>query len=261
MLIPAQVADALLFSLFAYWLYVQVAKLWTVPSSNNTTIVYGKQQQQQETTTTTSQQEHSSAARFDIFVGVDKFKFSAAHFIAYDGFRERLHGHNYSISVRIRGTNMLGSDGYVVDFGEVKAAVHTLCKRMNEHFIFPQNSSVLVSSAANTKESTSFRFTCKVDGSSFSLPMKDVLCLPIEHSSAEELAEYVWFTLVTEFFKPESLLSRGVLEMEIGVGEAPNQIAYFVCAIARAVNKTSFEEFKSPRRVGKPEPCLVPWSE
>jgi 6-pyruvoyl-tetrahydropterin synthase len=30
-------------------------------------------------------------------------KFSCAHFIAYDGFRERLHGHNYNLTLRLIG--------------------------------------------------------------------------------------------------------------------------------------------------------------
>ena len=32
----------------------------------------------------------------------EKFKFNAAHFIAYKGFREMLHGHNYKVGVKIK---------------------------------------------------------------------------------------------------------------------------------------------------------------
>lgn len=45
----------------------------------------------------------SSPELFEIFIAKEDFKFSSSHFVAYDGFRERLHGHNYSCSVRIRG--------------------------------------------------------------------------------------------------------------------------------------------------------------
>ena len=38
--------------------------------------------------------------------------------MAYPGFREPLHGHNYQIGVRVEGK--LGFNGYVLDFGLIK---------------------------------------------------------------------------------------------------------------------------------------------
>ena len=38
---------------------------------------------------------------FRVHVTKDYLKFNAAHFIAYKGFREALHGHNYRVSVDI----------------------------------------------------------------------------------------------------------------------------------------------------------------
>lgn len=45
---------------------------------------------------------------------------------AVQGGRERLHGHNYQVSVWLRG--VVGDDGYVVDFGELKKVIRALCK-------------------------------------------------------------------------------------------------------------------------------------
>lgn len=45
-------------------------------------------------------------------------KFTAAHFIAYRGYREKLHGHNYTVSLCIEG--QVNDDGYVFDFTELK---------------------------------------------------------------------------------------------------------------------------------------------
>jgi 6-pyruvoyltetrahydropterin/6-carboxytetrahydropterin synthase len=50
-------------------------------------------------------------------VSTPELKFNCAHFIAFLGFRERLHGHNYTMSVRVSGE--IGDDGYVIDFGYV----------------------------------------------------------------------------------------------------------------------------------------------
>lgn len=36
-------------------------------------------------------------------MGKEDFKFSSSHFVAFDGFRERLHGHNYTCAVRLKG--------------------------------------------------------------------------------------------------------------------------------------------------------------
>ncbi|RHZ22112.1 hypothetical protein DYB26_005474, partial [Aphanomyces astaci] len=76
---------------------------------------------------------------YRVFVSKDYMKFNAAHFIAFkvhellamvvvgdrcvcvwlQGFRERLHGHNYRMSVTITG-DRIGHDGYLVDFGDIK---------------------------------------------------------------------------------------------------------------------------------------------
>jgi 6-pyruvoyl tetrahydropterin synthase len=45
----------------------------------------------------------TGGAEFEVFVGKEDFKFSAAHFVAFNGFRERLHGHNYQVAVRLKG--------------------------------------------------------------------------------------------------------------------------------------------------------------
>ena len=45
----------------------------------------------------------SSPGMFEVFVGKEDFKFSSSHFVAFDGFRERLHGHNYTCTVRLKG--------------------------------------------------------------------------------------------------------------------------------------------------------------
>jgi len=68
-------------------------------------------------------------SHYRVQVFKDYLKFSAAHFIAYKGFREPLHGHNYQVSVRVDGG--LGADGYVLDFGLVKQAVKRVCDRLD----------------------------------------------------------------------------------------------------------------------------------
>jgi 6-pyruvoyl-tetrahydropterin synthase len=79
---------------------------------------------------------------FEVFVSKEDFKFNASHFVAYRNYRERIHGHNYKVSVRLIGER-IQEDGYLLDFGDVKRAVRKLCKEMNEHFICPMLSDVI----------------------------------------------------------------------------------------------------------------------
>ena len=152
---------------------------------------------------------------YEVFVSKDYFKFNAAHFMAYPGFRERLHGHNYRIAVRIEGP--LGDDGYVVDFGDIKKAAREICEEMNERTLVPENSDCMTI----TRSDEQIEIVCE-DGSRFSFPIADCALLPITHSSAEELAAYVCQELVGRL---EALRSRGVTVVEVAVAEAPLQEA------------------------------------
>src|ERR1700751_6122440 len=81
------------------------------------------------------------ASQFSIHVAKENLKFSAAHFIAYPGFREALHGHNYQVGVRVEGD--LTGTGYVVDFGLIKKLTKEIVDRIDEHTIVPAKSDCL----------------------------------------------------------------------------------------------------------------------
>jgi dihydroneopterin triphosphate aldolase (PTPS-III) / 6-pyruvoyltetrahydropterin synthase len=154
--------------------------------------------------------------RYQVHVFKDYLKFSAAHFIAYKGFREPLHGHNYQVSVRVEGG--LGADGYVLDFGLVKQATRRICERLDERVLLPAQSDCLRFERGDSQIGVVYE-----DGSRFSFPEADVVLLPIVHSSAEELAGYVLERLRVEL---PDLKARGVRWLEVGVAEAPGQIAF-----------------------------------
>ena len=160
---------------------------------------------------------------FEVFVTKDTFKFNAAHFVAFAGFRERLHGHNYRVSVRLLGERKIGADGYVIDFGNVKAVCKAVCKRLNEHFICPIHSDVLkITENANDK---SVRIECE-DGTFFVFPVKDCAMLPLVHATAEELSIYLWAELL-KGLNADYLIKRGIHTMEVIVAETPGQEATF----------------------------------
>jgi 6-pyruvoyltetrahydropterin/6-carboxytetrahydropterin synthase len=120
---------------------------------------------------------------FRVDVTKDYLKFSAAHFIAYPGFRERLHGHNYRVAIALDG--QLGPQGYVVDFGVVKRIARRLCERLDERLLIPEQSDCL--EIRTEGDAVHVRY----EQDAFRFPLADVLLLPIVHTSVEELAQYL----------------------------------------------------------------------
>jgi 6-pyruvoyltetrahydropterin/6-carboxytetrahydropterin synthase len=155
--------------------------------------------------------------RYSVVVSKDYLKFAAAHFIAYPGFREPLHGHNYQVSVRVEAD--LGPDGYVLDFGLVKRLAHGLCEELDERVILPEASDCLtITRGTDGVEVTT------AEGDRFRFPLSDVCLLPIGHSSAEELAAYLLARLRAALRAEAG--GRGLVGLEVGVAEAPGQVAY-----------------------------------
>jgi 6-pyruvoyltetrahydropterin/6-carboxytetrahydropterin synthase len=155
--------------------------------------------------------------RYSVVVSKDYLKFAAAHFIAYPGFREPLHGHNYHVSVRVDAE--LGPDGYVLDFGVVKRVAKELCAELDERVLVPERSDCLVlARLADAVEVTTER------GDRFRFPAADVALLPLAHTSAEELAAYLVARMRERLGREAH--GRGLAALEVGVAEAPGQVAY-----------------------------------
>ena len=158
-----------------------------------------------------------ASPRYSVVVSKDYLKFAAAHFMAYPGFREALHGHNYQVSVRVEGA--LGPDGYVLDFGLVKRVAKALCDELDERFVVPSRSDCLrVTVGPDSVE------VVTEEGDRFVVPAKDCAVLPIVHSSAEELAAHLLGRL-RDALRAE-VGGRGLAAIEVGVAEAPGQAAY-----------------------------------
>lgn len=80
---------------------------------------------------------------FEVRVEAD---FAAAHFLKdYNGKCENLHGHNYKVYAHVRGSK-LNEGGMLMDFSLLKAALRSVCKKidhtnLNDLEIFRQNPS------------------------------------------------------------------------------------------------------------------------
>lgn len=152
---------------------------------------------------------------FRVHVTKDFLKFNAAHFIAYPGFREALHGHNYRVSVEVEG--QLGAQGYVLDFGIVKEVARRVCKRLDEKTLIPIHSDCL-----RVRED-GMQVVVNYESDEFRFPKSDTLFLPIVHTSAEELAQFLLGEIRREL---ETDGVRGLTAMQVGVEETPGQAAF-----------------------------------
>ena len=157
------------------------------------------------------------SASFAVQVAKENLKFSAAHFIAYPGFREPLHGHNYQVGVRVEGS--LGAMGYVLDFGLIKQQLKEIVDRLDERTIIPIQSDCL------RIERTGAQVRVFYEQDEFVFPAADVALVEIAHSSAEELARFIWNQLYSALDIQKVL--KGVISIEISVAEGPGQAAYF----------------------------------
>jgi 6-pyruvoyl tetrahydropterin synthase/QueD family protein len=69
---------------------------------------------------------------FHVRLEKERFVFSAAHFITYNGdVCEPLHGHNYHVACEVHGT--LDENQYVVDFIVVRDALQKICDSLDHH--------------------------------------------------------------------------------------------------------------------------------
>jgi 6-pyruvoyl-tetrahydropterin synthase len=162
-------------------------------------------------------------SEFAIHVAKENLKFSAAHFIAYPGFREPLHGHNYQVSVRVEGR--LASTGYVIDFGLIKKIVKSIVDGIDERTIVPVQSDCLKIDRPNDRQ-----VRVRYESDEFIFPAGDVAMLPIMHSSAEELARYIWIELVAGLKAAGAASEAEVIE--ISVAEGPGQAAIYRSPVA-----------------------------
>jgi 6-pyruvoyltetrahydropterin/6-carboxytetrahydropterin synthase len=123
--------------------------------------------------------------RWSIDIQKEYFKFSAAHFLIFpDGTAERLHGHNYRVFVELEAS--LSRFGLVLDFKRVKPVIRELVDELDEHWLLPGENALLAVRRRGDGV-TEVRFGER----HYAAPDEDVLVLPVNNISAENLAGFL----------------------------------------------------------------------
>ncbi|MGB1439553.1 MAG: 6-pyruvoyl trahydropterin synthase family protein, partial [Luminiphilus sp.] len=74
-----------------------------------------------------------------LYIDKEAHKFSAAHFTIFsEQERERLHGHNYSVSARIVAP--MGNNGFSADYNVYKRRIANLCVPLDEYMLLAGDS-------------------------------------------------------------------------------------------------------------------------
>jgi len=117
----------------------------------------------------------------------------------------------------------------VLDFSDIKREVRAVCAEMHERTLVPMRSDVVsVSEAVAERFGQEVTLLCDGGAARYVLPKADCCCLPLVHTTAEELAAHILGRLLGAL-RP-ALLQRGCREIEVAVSESPGQEA--VCSLA-----------------------------
>lgn len=144
----------------------------------------------------------------------DELGFAAAHFITMRGKCERLHGHNYRITVEVEG--ILGDDGYVVDFGVLKRHAREIARSLDHRVLLAAENPQLVFTRHNTHLNVQYGAKC------YGFPLDEVVMLPIANTTAELLATYFCRQLAERLRNEDA---AAVSSISVWVSEGPGQQA------------------------------------
>lgn len=142
-----------------------------------------------------------------------RLRFAAAHMATIGGELEPLHGHNYEVRCRVEGA--LTSDQWVIDFSQLKRVTREACERLDHRFLLQTRSSLLAVAQ------TTAGWTVRHGDREYAFPASDVIALPIENTTAELIAEWLWGQIVAALAaEGVSNLGRVAVEVEEMPGQA-----------------------------------------
>lgn len=141
--------------------------------------------------------------------------FSIAHFTVFSATsRERLHGHNVRLAVRI--TAAVDDNGLCFDYAIYKKVLKELCARYDEYTLIAKDSPHL-----KISESEDY-FNVEHNGINMPLLKTDTILLPVRNVTIEELSHY----LLHELLGDHSLVDElNIVEMVMRVSSGPDQWA------------------------------------
>lgn len=139
-------------------------------------------------------------------------KFSVAHFTIFNASeRERLHGHNFTVSAKI--TAPVDDNGLCFPYNIFKKYLKSLCKQLDEYTIIAKDSPHL----SITEQGDYYHVAFNND--QLILLKTDTLLLPVRNTTVEELAHY----LVQIMSRAPIVSEHNVQSIQLFVSSGPGQ--------------------------------------
>jgi 6-pyruvoyltetrahydropterin/6-carboxytetrahydropterin synthase len=147
---------------------------------------------------------------YQIKIFKESAHFNAAHFTIFENARERLHGHDYFLSIKIE-SQLNPKYGVCLNYSELKFFLSRITHELDEYLLLPKLSPKLL--IQKNGDNIEFYYN-KIDF--YSIPEKDVKLLPLVNISSECLLEWsyeklieIWNPLPSEIIAIELELSNG----------------------------------------------------
>lgn len=145
----------------------------------------------------------------------ENMKFSAGHFTIFSATeRENIHGHNFNVYVSM--TAEILENGMCFDYGLYKKRICDLCKEWNEIFILPSKSPYLT-----IEEDITYIYAL-FNNEKIPFLKRDVLILPIENATLEDMSQLMLDKLISE---PEELEKFKIKAITVKIFSGPGQCA------------------------------------
>ena len=138
-------------------------------------------------------------------------KFSSAHYTIFSATeRERLHGHNYFVSVRI--VAKMGNNGFSADYNVYKRRIKALCDKYDEYMLLPEFSPF------QTLETVGDEIHATFAGKVLKFPADETWVLPIANVPVAELSHLLLNELLATAQDPDMVEAE--LTVSSGSGQA-----------------------------------------
>jgi 6-pyruvoyltetrahydropterin/6-carboxytetrahydropterin synthase len=142
-------------------------------------------------------------------------RFSSAHLIPEYEKCGQLHGHTYAVHVKVSGKP--DGTGIILDFTLLKDTLRKIVSELDHKLLIPKKSNLV----SCKKENNILKLNAI--GKNYVLPLNDCILLPINSTSAENLASFILDQLLEI-----NILPKHVDCVEIGVDEGFGQGARII---------------------------------
>jgi 6-pyruvoyltetrahydropterin/6-carboxytetrahydropterin synthase len=145
-----------------------------------------------------------------LYIDKQSHKFSAAHYTIFSATeRERLHGHNYSVSARIVAP--MGANGFAADYNVYKSRLASLCDALDEYMLLAGDSPY------QQIEAVGACYRVRFADEQMLFLQSDTQVLPIRNATVEEFSYYLLQRLL------ELSADDDLQEIELCVASGPGQ--------------------------------------